>query len=493
MVRTVNKQFCGQKIIIIGAGLVGTLGAILFARRGARVVLIERQTQEKILSFGNRRSFNITVSSRGRAALQAAGVWENIEQVTIPITGRMCHEGDSTKAFPYSPELDLVLHAARRSDVNARLLEAASDVEGITFRFGWTVSNLDKASGAIMIAPVDDPDAVEAITDADFVIGADGINSAVRRLIHKDERADFSQRFLNWSYRELPIAAGSQADHPWRMDPNSLHIWPRGDVMMFALPNPDGSFAGNFIYPLENEADFDAPGRIEDVLRQGFPDVLKLVPDAADRLRATPPSYFPTQRNSKWFHGSRFVLVGDAAHATVPFYGQGMNSGLESMVELLRCLELHGSQDRQKAFEVYQSNRKCHTDAVADISIENFDDLRENFRHILPQAHRRVEVLLHRLFPKFYVPLHIKISHSLTGYRTAIDDCARRDRILRYFGFDILVLGFAAASCLARAGARASAVFTHLLEGLKGRKSHDEALLPGGPIGMGDHAGSAAE
>jgi kynurenine 3-monooxygenase len=481
-----DRQFDGQKIVIIGAGLVGTLGAILFARRGAHVVVIERQAQDKIRGFGNRRSFNITVSSRGKAALETAGVWEKIEQATIPVTGRMCHEGESTEAFPYSPDLDLVLHAARRSDVNAKLLEAASGFEGITFRFGWTVSDLDKVTGAIRIAPIDNPQAEETIADADFVIGADGINSTVRRLIHKDERADFAQRFLNWSYRELRIEPASSTENPWRMDPNSLHIWPRGNVMMFALPNPDGSFAGNFIYPLEDEADFDIPGRIETVLQRDFPDVLRLVPDAAERLRATPPSYFPTQRNSKWFHGSKFVLVGDAAHATVPFYGQGMNSGFESMVELIRCLEANGSHDRTRAFETYQRNRKCHTDAVADLSIENFDELRENFRHVVPQARRRVEVLLHRLFPKLYVPLHIKVSHSLTGYRTALDECARRDRILRFFGFDIFVYGFAAASYIGRGG-------TRMCEAIFGRNTQKNNPVAGHSVVLGDHTRSPAE
>jgi kynurenine 3-monooxygenase len=474
-----------QKIIVIGAGLVGTLGAIMLARRGAAVEIIERQTQEAVRAFSNRRSFNVTISSRGKAALEAAGIWDRVEKQTIPITGRMCHMGELAEAFPYSPDCELALHGARRSDINTELLDAALEA-GVKIRFGWTVTDLDKASGAITIAPVSGQQDPEVIEDADFVIGADGVNSVVRRLIHRDERTNFSQRYLDWNYREISIPAGTDPASPWLMDPHSLHIWPRGDLMMFALPNPDGSFTGNFIYPMEKEDDFARRGKIEEVLRTEFPDVLRLVPDAEERLRATPASYFQTQRNSKWFCNDKFVLVGDAAHATVPFYGQGMNSGFESMVELLTQLERFSADERAKAFAVYQANRKPHTDAVADLSIANFEELRSNFRHILPQARRRIDVLLYRMLPRHYIPLHIKISHSVTDYQTAIDECERRDRILRLFGFDLMVLAFAAGNLvitgskgLCRAVARQRDRFalpsvTHIDHGTVNRDAHLE-------------------
>ncbi len=178
-----------------------------------------------------------------------------------------------------------------------------------------------------------------------------------------------------------------------------------------------------------------------------------MIPDIEERLRATPPSFFPTQRNSKWYHGDRFVLIGDAAHATVPFYGQGMNSAFESVVELVQRLEEAAPGGREAAFAAYQAARKPHTDAVADLSIQNFDELRSNFRHVVPQARRRLEVMLNRLMPHTYVPLHVKVSHQLVGYRKAIDDCARRDRILGWFGFDLLVYALAGGQ-LVVSGAR---------------------------------------
>ena len=451
-----RNSLAGQKVLMIGAGLAGTLCAIMLAQRGARVEIIERQIFDPEQDYSNRRSFNITISSRGVAALKAAGIWERVKARTIPITGRMCHEGTCTTAFAYSPDRSVALYGARRSDVNAELIDAAAEYPTISIRFGWTLQSIDKVKGTTTIAPISGEDITETISDADFVIGADGVYSTMRRLIHRGERADFAKRYLDWSYREVFIPAGPDPSNPWRLDPHSLHIWPRGDLMMFALPNPDGSFTGNLIYPCSKDEDFLAPGFMTDLFRREFPDVAALVPDVEERLRETQASYFPTQRNSMWSSGDKFVMIGDAAHATVPFYGQGMNSAFESVVELIGCLETYGPANRALAFETYQRNRKPHTDAVADLSIANFDDLRENFRNPLPQARRRVEVLLNRLFPSLFVPLHVKISHTLIGYRTAIDDCARRDRILRWFGFDLVVYAVAGVQRLTNALSSAS-------------------------------------
>lgn len=448
-----TKQFLsGKKVIVIGAGLVGTIAAIMLSRHGAQVQIIERQQTNSNSAFSNRRSFNITVSSRGQAALEAAGIWEEVRACTIPITGRMCHMGEKMSAFPYSRDNSVALFGARRSDVNTALLDTARQIPSVSILFGHKLVDLDKQSGSIDIEDINTNERV-TISDADFVIGADGVYSTMRRLIHTGERVDFTQSFLDWGYREIhipaPAAAGnSQHSTKWFMPENYLHVWPRGDLMMFALPNPDGSFTGNFIYPIERESDFHVAGRMTEIFRREFPDVFALVPEVESQLSKTPVSYFPTQRNSKWSLSDKFVLLGDAAHATVPFYGQGMNSSFESVMELMSCLEEFGALHRDEAFCQYQENRKPHTDAVADLSIENFDELRSNFRHLIPQARRRIDVLLNRLFPESYKPLHVLISHSQINYRTAIDMCAKRDRLLRCFGMDLVIGLFAGAQIL---------------------------------------------
>lgn len=434
-----NEIFKQKKIVIVGAGLTGTLTAILLAKRGANVEVIERLDYSSGVSLSNRRSFNITISSRGVTGMKEAGVWERIKAHTIPITGRMCHMGHEEKEFPYSSDNSAILYGVRRADVNGELLACAREMDNIKFRFAHTIDSLNKETGAISISPVEGGES-EVIDDADFVIGADGVYSSVRQMIHKGERAEFWQRFLDWGYREVFIPAAEEgSESPYRMSPNSLHVWPNGDTMMFALPNPDGSFTGNFIYPIDREEDFNTPGKIRAVFRDKFPDVAAIVPDIEQQLSSIPVSYFPTQRNSKWYHSDKFVLVGDAAHATVPFYGQGMNSCFESALELIRCLEAHSDDERAAAFEEYQASRKPHTDAVADLSISNFMELRSGFKSLVPQARRRIDVALYKRFPDHYQPLHVLVSHTETKYLDAIQQCERRDQILNYCGMGLVV------------------------------------------------------
>jgi len=276
------QSFSEQKVVIVGAGLAGTLAAVMFAQRGAKVELIERQTFSKDAAYSNRRSFNITVSTRGEAALKAAGIWDQVKKCTIPITGRMCHIGHDQTEFPYSRDNSIALHGARRSDVNEALLDEAAKYPSITKRFGHRVTELDKATGHVTIEDIE-TGVQTKIDDAQFVIGADGIHSTVRRLIHQGSNADYAQRFLNHGYREIFIPASKKKDAPFRMSKNALHVWPRGDLMMFALPNPDGSFTGNFIYPIEKDEDFAVPGRMTALFAEEFPDVYENSPDVEVR------------------------------------------------------------------------------------------------------------------------------------------------------------------------------------------------------------------
>jgi len=454
-----NQSFTNRKVVIVGAGLSGTLMAILLAKRGADVQVIERADYTHgVSSMSNRRSFNITISSRGRKAMKTAGVWDLVEKVTIPITGRMCHMLDCSKEFPYSKDNTAVLNGARRADVNDSLLDAAHELPNIQFKFAAEVVDVNKVTGAVM---VETNGTVETIDDADFFIGADGVFSKLRTLIHKGERAEYHQKFLDWGYKEVKIPPAEEgAKSKYRIPPNALHVWPRGDYMMFALPNPDGSLTGNFIFPMESKRDFETPGKISKIFRENFPDVVSYIPDIEEKFAEIPVSFFPTQKNSMWFHGDKFVLLGDAAHSTVPFYGQGMNSALESAVMLVESLEKHGLDNREAAFEEYQKNRKPHTDAVADLSIENFLDLRSNFKSLVPQARRRIEVALHEWFPNHYHPLHMLVSHTETNYQDAIDQCKRRDLILRCCGMDILVYSLAAGQAVLNIGHKITGLFS---------------------------------
>lgn len=427
-----------ENVVIIGAGLVGTLMAMLLAQRGVRqVTILERQPEQLGEGAGNGRSFNLTVSKRGEAALAQAGILETVLDKTLPITGRMCHmPGEADRRFLYGDRKKHVLHGVRRSDMNTVLLSEAKKHDNIDIRFNVDVLSLCKNTGQIEARDASSQEPL-VLPDADFIIGADGAFSTVRKCLLDGERFDYSQEFLRWGYREVKIPPGP-AGKPM-LDQESLHVWPRGDVMMFALPNPDGSFTGNFIYPLHREVELHTDGFMTEFFRREFPDVAPLVPKIEDSLRALPASNFQTIRTEKWYHGSKVVLLGDSAHGIIPFYGQGMNSGFDDCLTLLRCLETCGA-DYEQAFAQYQAERKKSTDIIADLSIANFEELRNGFRSPVAQARRRTNNLLFTLFPRYWRPLHILISHTEMSYFDAMSHCRRRDKIARIFGFDLLVL-----------------------------------------------------
>ena len=427
-----------ENVVIIGAGLVGTLMAMLLAQRGVRqVTILERQPEQLGEGAGNGRSFNLTLSKRGEAALSEAGILDTVLAKTLPITGRMCHmRGEAEKRFLYGDRKKHVLHGVRRSDMNTTLLCEAKKHANIDIRFNVEVLGICKESGTVNARDADSKTPLD-LPEADFVIGADGAFSTIRKCLLDGERYDYSQEFLRWGYREVKIPAGPGGQA--MLDQESLHVWPRGDVMMFALPNPDGSFTGNFIYPLHREVELHTDGYMTNFFRREFPDVAPLVPQIEDQLRALPASNFQTIRTQKWYHGGKVVLIGDSAHGIIPFYGQGMNSGFDDCLELLHCLETYGA-DYERAFAHYQDERKKSTDIIADLSIANFEELRNGFRSPVTQARRRTNDLLFTLFPRYWRPLHILISHTEMSYFDAMSHCRRRDKIARIFGFDVLVM-----------------------------------------------------
>lgn len=433
-----------KNIVIIGGGLAGTLMAILLAQRGVkRIHILERQTEQLGEGAGNGRSFNLTLSKRGEVALEAAGMLEQVLSKTLPITGRMCHiQGEADKQFFYGDPNKHILHGIRRSDMNTLLLSEAKKYQNIDIDFNVEVVSVCKSTGKVAARNVDSKESI-TVEDADFVIGADGAFSTTRKNLLEGERLDYSQTFLRWGYREVKIPAGPN-NQPL-LDTQSLHVWPRGDVMMFALPNPDGSFTGNFIYPLDRECDFYKEGFISEFFRREFPDVASLVPDIESSLKALTASNFQTIRTQKWHHRDKVVLLGDSAHGIIPFYGQGMNSGFDDCLELLSCLEAC-ADDYEAAFQSYQNTRKKSTDIIADLSISNFEELRNGFRSPVAQARRRTNNLLFSLLPNYWRPLHILISHTDMSYFDAVQHCNRRNKIARIFGLDVLVLFILVAS-----------------------------------------------
>lgn len=428
-----------KNVVIIGAGLAGTLMAVMLARRGVeKIVVLERQKEQLVEGLGNGRSFNLTISKRGETALAAAGLLDEVLEKTLPVTGRMCHiAGEPDRFFAYGDPEKHVLHSIRRSAMNSTLLGAAKRYSQIHFEFDVEVQSIDKSTGTIVARRNETGESLDLLVP-EFIIGADGAFSIARSSLLIGERFDYSQTFLPWSYREVNIPIGAMGKP--LLNVHSLHVWPRGDVMMFALPNPDGSFTGNFIYPLDRENDFFENGFITKYFHTHFPDLAPLLPGIEDKLKSTPPSNFLTIRTQKWHHKGNVVLIGDAAHGIIPFYGQGMNSSFDDCQALISALETHG-EDYNAAFKSFKETRKQNTDIIADLSISNFEELRSGFRGARNQAKRRLDNQLFRLIPNIWVPVHILISHTDMSYVEATNQYKRREGIARLMGLDILISG----------------------------------------------------
>jgi kynurenine 3-monooxygenase len=434
----------GKRVVIVGAGMCGPLMAIYLARRGHQVEIYERRADPRRGGGQGGRSIKMTLAEKGLWPLRELGLDAEVLARTVPLRGRALHGGDGKVSYQlYGNQRDEVIYSITRTDLNTVLLDATTAWPEITVRFGMRCLHLDKHRPKVLFR--DERTREKVSVEADTVIGADGANSVVRRNMHRDERADYHQEFLAWGYKELTIEAGPGGVP--RMDPNALHLWPRGDFILFALPNLDGSFNAVCTLPYEGRTSFATIQDDDQVLalfRSHFPDALPLMPRLLEDFRNRVVNKFVTIRTSRWHHHGRVVLLGDACHTVVPFYGQGMNAALEDCAVLDRCLEKH--PDRwDAAFARFQALRKRHTDVLAELSHRNFVELRDTARSAVTAARKQTSLWLNRRFPDRYVPIYTLVTHTELPYADCIDRAATQDRMLRRCGFSIVVGAVATA------------------------------------------------
>ena len=420
-------------VAIVGAGLGGSLMALYLARRGYRVDVYERRPDLRTEATPG-PSMNLGLSRRGIDSLARVGLADAALARAIPMEGRVVHGADGELSFqPYGVRRGEVIQAIQRNDVNAVLIEAAAREPGTRFHFGRRLVQMDREGPELEVAAEDgaEPERVRA----DFVVGADGISSTVRHFVQRGERADLHREFLDWGWRELRIPPGPGG--AFRMEVNAFHLWPRGGSMLFAHPNRDGSFTCSFVLPLEGPVSFAtlaAADAVEAFFARTYPDLPELIPDLAEQFLANPTVLLGSVRTSRWFHRDRAVLLGDAAHAVVPFYAQGMNAAFEDCAVLDDCLGRHRDGDRDRAFADYQALRKPHTDALEDMSKRNFVELRDTVRSPWLRAKKRLDLALNRLLPGRWMPLHARVTHTTLPYAEAQELARRQDRILARTG-----------------------------------------------------------
>ena len=400
------------RVAIVGAGLTGPLLAIFLARRGHQVTLYERRPDPRRADLEAGRSINLALSVRGIDALERAGLADAVLAQALPMRGRILHDTSANLAFQaYSADGQRAINSVSRGGLNRQLVEAAAEDPNVDFRFEHRLTGLDHASGELRF---DAPDG-SVTAEHDIVIGADGAFSVVRERLTHVQGTDFSQTFLPWGYKELSIPA---RDGDFALDDGALHIWPRGGSMMIALPNMDRSFTATLFWPNDGPSGFaglDSDAAISARFERDYPDALALMPDLPAQFREHPVGSLVTVHCWPWVRG-RTALIGDAAHAIVPFYGQGMNCGFEDVVELDRCLDEMGD-DWSKALPRYAERRRPNSDAIAELALDNFVEMRDRVASPVFRTQKRAEHALERRLPEHFVSLYELVSFSTVPYK----------------------------------------------------------------------------
>ena len=383
------------RVLIIGAGLAGSLLAVYLAREGWTVELVERRTDPRLQGLAAGRSINLAISARGIKALKRAGLEDTVMKDAIRMSGRMIHPiAGSTGYQPYSADPTRAINSVSRSALNLGLLNAAAAEPNVTVRFDQRCASVDFANGEVSF--IDDRTGATRTATADLVVGADGAYSAVRAAMQKSERFNYAQDFLSHGYKELHIPASANGPHaPFAMEKNALHIWPRGESMMIALPNPDA---------------------------------VALMPTLAEDFARNPVGAMVTVRCAPWSRG-RVTLLGDAAHAVVPFYGQGANASFEDCEALVDALA--SSATIGEALCKYEGARVANANAIADMALRNFIEMRDLTGRRSFKWKKKIEHALNRLMPATFVPLYDLVSFSTVPYAEAKARGAANDRAIR--------------------------------------------------------------
>ena len=415
-------------VTVIGAGLTGPLLAISLAKRGVPVQIYERRPDMRRVRISAGRSINLALSTRGIHALREAGVWQAVAPIIIPMRGRMMHSIAGELTFmPYGKDETEVINSISRADLNIALMDAAEQ-RGVTIHFNERCTGFDLRSGAVELR--NEETGTETSIASEVVIAADGAGSAIRSEMLKLPRFNFSQQYLDYGYKELTIPAGSGGTHV--METHALHIWPRGTFMLIALPNVDGTFGCILFLPFEGEVSFaalDSEDKVLAFFKGQFPDALELMPSLAENFFANPTGAMVTIKCSPWHVDGKALVLGDAAHAIVPFFGQGMNCAFEDCTYLLELMDRHGS-DWAALFSDFEKSRKADTDAIADLAIENFVEMRDKVADPRFLFRKKVELELEKKYPGHFVPKYAMVTFHRTPYSLAASRGAIQDRML---------------------------------------------------------------
>jgi kynurenine 3-monooxygenase len=413
-----------QKITIIGGGLAGSLAAIYMAKRGFEVNLFERRPDMRKTNIYQGKSINLALSTRGLNALEKIGLDKEILADAIPMYGRMMHSKTGELSYhPYGKQ-GQAINSVSRGRLNQKLIELADAFPNITIYFNSKCVDVDVNKTTATFELEDD--SLKTIT-SDRILGTDGAFAATRSKLQTSERFNYSQSYLHVGYKELEIPEGENGQ--FMMEKNALHIWPRGSFMMIALPNPKGDFTCTLFMPFELFDNIKSKEDVAKFFHDEFPDAVPMMPTLVDDYMKNPTSNLVTVRCYPWVKGDKLALAGDAAHAVVPFYGQGMNCSFEDIVVLDNMIEKYGD-DWNTIFDEYQKERKPNADAIADLAIQNYYEMADKVgdKHFLHKKH--IEHELSELYPDKFKSQYELTTFSLSGYKYAWDMGKKNDALL---------------------------------------------------------------
>jgi kynurenine 3-monooxygenase len=437
-----------SKFVLIGSGLAGGLLAAYLGRRGHEVDLYERRADPREGNIVGGRSINLAISTRGIHALKQIGIADEALQNAIPMRGRMIHDKSGALHFaPYDVDPKKCINSIGRAALNSTVIEAAQRYSNVRVHFNHKCTGVDLESTVARVETANGP----VTAKGDAVIGVDGAFSAVRKSMQNAiDGFQYNESYLAHGYKELTIPPGP--DGSWRMEKNALHIWPRKSFMMIALPNPDGSFTCTLFWEFEGPRSFATMQTDDDVHRffgEEFPDAVPLMPTLFDDFQNNPTGSLVTIRCAPWFYRDKVCLVGDAAHAVVPFYGQGMNAAFEDCVVLDECLE-ENRGNRERAFAEYFRRRKENADALADLAIGNFIEMRDKTASKTFRAKKKLDHALEAALPGIYLPLYTMVTFTRLPYSAAARRARLQDRILYAVFILLLVIGTVAVAMFLR-------------------------------------------
>lgn len=397
-------EFKKENILIIGAGLCGSLLALRLGQRGYNVTLLEKRPDLRKVEQDAGRSINLAFSDRGMKAMKMVGLQEEVKKLCLPMLGRMIHDTKGNKFMSlYSGREDKYINSISRPGLNMLLLDAAEKLPNVTLLFNQSCQSIDFENTSAVFKNYLTKQ--NNIYSADLIFGTDGAGSVMRNNMFKNKqlRLSFSIDWLSHSYKELTIPANENGS--FKTDNNALHIWPRGENMLISLPNLDGSFTVTLFLAHETGNDnfekLNTPEKVNEYFEREFPDAKALMPNLTEEFFENPTGHLGTVKCYPWSTFGKTLIMGDAAHAIVPFYGQGMIASFEDVVVLDKYIEKYEG-DWKTTFSEFQKERKIDADAIADLAIDNFYEMKEHTANPLFQEKRKLEVAFEDNYPEKY-------------------------------------------------------------------------------------------